>query len=144
MLKNALLAGAVALAPTLVWPAVSPLTTVQFAASQALRLTPIDPTPEIARMFSRGKAADAAELQGWISGRRFSAKGPVAALLVGQEVYTAAGEKVDAFDDPNSPQLQEATQRWDRQDDVEIRRSGKIFVARYSNGDYGYFFKKVR
>ena len=78
---------------------------------------------------------------------------------------TAGAAPVDLYDDPGSElqnainyYLREDAKRWsaaefrekgaltrkDAQPPIEIRRSGEWLVARYADGSYGYFFKKVR
>jgi hypothetical protein len=91
------------------------LNAVQFqAASQAMRLPSVDTAPDVVRLFSRGRPATASELAGSYSGKRLTPKGPVDFVL-----------------DPQAGGAQ-------------IRVNGDMLVARFSNGDYGYFDKKVR
>lgn len=142
---------------------------------------------DLERLFQEGKAPSAQDLTGWFAGRRFTAKGPAAQLLVGHVLLKDPAQgplegvvlKVTAFggDEPGRGpvtyyddmghnavdavlwNLHERGPKADwkpvelkdtgavAQDGaliLQVRKNGELLVARYHNGDYAYFFKRVR
>ena len=140
---------------------------------------------DIERLYNAGAKVEKGDLQGWFAGRRYSAKGVSAQLLVGADILKdpAAGSLggadfklaafggaqpdvigVEYYDEPGSETLNtvswiihEEGAKWktaefrqtgatgqDSRDIFEIRKSDNLLVAKYADGTYAYFFKKVR
>ncbi|MDE2040515.1 MAG: hypothetical protein KGO96_11125 [Elusimicrobia bacterium] len=143
--------------------------------------------PDLARLFNNGTRPAPEAATGWFAGRRCSAAGVSAQLLVGLEVQKDpdAGPlggvvlKLASFGGPppgpvpaatfDSPSpatvegvlsiIDQESGGWRNAGTVahgltgverlslaafELRLSGSLLVARYADGSYAYFFRKVR
>lgn len=139
---------------------------------------------DVQKLYDQGVKVAKSDLDGWFAGRRFSAAGVTAQLLVGVStlvdpaagplggtVFKAAslggaqpdgispeywdtlgGNQADnvaliIYDRAKDWQAvkwgQTGAQAQDDHELFEIRRTGDLLVAKYADGTYGYFFKKV-
>lgn len=140
---------------------------------------------DIERLYAKGTKVGQSSLSGWFAGRRYSAKGATAQLLVGVDVLRDADagslggsdfklasmggsepgpSPADLYDDlgsemintvtyyvreegakwKNAEFLSDSTKGQDLRSAFELRKSGDLLVAKYADGTYAYFFKKVR
>ncbi len=65
-----------------------PAGTLQFNKQAGpVGILPLPGSRELSAMFDAGSAPEEAPLSGWFAGRRYTSDGPVAALIVGTELY---------------------------------------------------------
>jgi hypothetical protein len=169
--------------PAFKFVSVSPAAAALAAAGvKAQSVTVLD----IEKFYNSGAKVSKAEVSGWYAGRRYSAKGATAQLLVSAEVLRDAdagslggsdfklssvggaepveGMPATIFDDLGSETVNNILFRiadegasWktadftdtgvrgqDSRAAFEVRKNGDLLVAKYSDGTYAYFFKRVR